>query len=111
VQHCHQIGRDCPPATDFAIKDSIINAFERVDKLYLEDHSTSQAGAPRLAHATCDVSAPPRDPTLLFRTGTTAVVAVLLGRSLYAANVGDSRCVICCGGEAKELSVDHKPGR
>ena len=44
--HSSQIGKDCPPATDFAIKDSMINAFERVDHLYLEDHAESQAGEP-----------------------------------------------------------------
>lgn len=30
--------------------------------------------------------------------------------SLFANNVGDSRCVACIDGNAMALSVDHKPG-
>lgn len=42
--------------------------------------------------------------------GCTAVVAVLIGRSLTIANAGDSRAVLCrAGGRAEALSFDHKP--
>ena len=42
--------------------------------------------------------------------GCTAVVAVLLGRTLTVANAGDSRAVLCrAGGTAEPLSFDHKP--
>ena len=42
--------------------------------------------------------------------GCTAVVAVLLGRTLTVANAGDSRGVLCrAGGTAEPLSFDHKP--
>jgi len=41
--------------------------------------------------------------------GTTALAALLLGRTLYVANSGDSRAVLCRRGRAVELSVDHKP--
>ena len=30
-------------------------------------------------------------------------------RKIYIANAGDSRCTMCVGGKAVELSVDHKP--
>ncbi|XP_055373964.1 probable protein phosphatase CG10417 [Condylostylus longicornis] len=42
-------------------------------------------------------------------SGCTAVVALLNGRDLYVANAGDSRCVVCRGGKAIDMSIDHKP--
>eukprot|EP00210_Caulerpa_lentillifera_P005803 g5549.t1 len=41
--------------------------------------------------------------------GCTAVTAVIVGRKLVVANVGDSRAVLCMNGKAVQLSVDHKP--
>lgn len=41
--------------------------------------------------------------------GCTAVVALVQGPKVYVANAGDSRCVLCRGGRAVELSQDHKP--
>lgn len=41
--------------------------------------------------------------------GCTSVVAVVRGRTLYVANAGDSRCVLCRSGQAVDMSVDHKP--
>jgi len=42
-------------------------------------------------------------------SGTTAIVALLRGNQLLVANVGDSRCVLCRGKRAFDMSVDHKP--
>ncbi|XP_020878030.1 probable protein phosphatase 2C 71 isoform X3 [Arabidopsis lyrata subsp. lyrata] len=41
--------------------------------------------------------------------GSTASTAILVGDRLLVANVGDSRAVICRGGNAFAVSRDHKP--
>ncbi|XAR71468.1 Phosphoprotein phosphatase, partial [Bertholletia excelsa] len=41
--------------------------------------------------------------------GSTASTAILVGDRLLVANVGDSRAVICRGGNAMAVSRDHKP--
>lgn len=56
-----------------------------------------------------DASNPPAVAQL--QAGCTAVVAVLHGNDLYVANAGDSRAVLCRGGQAFALSEDHKPGQ
>ena len=60
---------------------------------------------------------PPRPPPLSLPppeervvAGCTAVVAAVVQRTVYVANAGDSRAVLCDGaGRARPLSVDHKP--
>ncbi|XP_072018042.1 protein phosphatase 1G-like [Amphiura filiformis] len=42
-------------------------------------------------------------------SGCTAVVALLRNKHLIVANAGDSRCVLSRGGQAMDLSFDHKP--
>eukprot|EP00112_Aurelia_sp_Birch-Aquarium-sp1_P009285 Seg205.16 transcript_id=Seg205.16/GoldUCD/mRNA.D3Y31 product="Protein phosphatase 1G" protein_id=Seg205.16/GoldUCD/D3Y31 len=42
-------------------------------------------------------------------SGSTAIVALKRGDQLVVANVGDSRCVLCRGKKAVDMSVDHKP--
>lgn len=43
--------------------------------------------------------------------GSTAVTAILIdSKTLYVANVGDSRAVISKAGTAFQMSVDHEPG-
>eukprot|EP00560_Eucampia_antarctica_P008611 CAMPEP_0197825114 /NCGR_PEP_ID=MMETSP1437-20131217/2250_1 /TAXON_ID=49252 ORGANISM="Eucampia antarctica, Strain CCMP1452" /NCGR_SAMPLE_ID=MMETSP1437 /ASSEMBLY_ACC=CAM_ASM_001096 /LENGTH=642 /DNA_ID=CAMNT_0043424985 /DNA_START=267 /DNA_END=2195 /DNA_ORIENTATION=- len=46
------------------------------------------------------------------QSGSTAATIILMGRRLFAANVGDSRVVLCRGGgQCVELTSDHKPSR
>ncbi|KAF6166960.1 hypothetical protein GIB67_030653 [Kingdonia uniflora] len=42
-------------------------------------------------------------------SGTTALAALILGRSLIVANAGDCRAVLCRSGKAVAMSKDHKP--
>jgi len=42
-------------------------------------------------------------------SGTTALTALVLGRQLLVANVGDCRAVLCRKGTAVEISKDHRP--
>ncbi|KAK1311945.1 putative protein phosphatase 2C 22 [Acorus calamus] len=44
-------------------------------------------------------------------SGTTALAALVVGRSLVVANVGDCRAVLCRRGRAIEMSRDHRPVR
>ncbi|RVW55679.1 putative protein phosphatase 2C 13 [Vitis vinifera] len=41
--------------------------------------------------------------------GTTALIALILGRHLLVANVGDCRAVLCRKGQAVQMSQDHRP--
>ena len=41
--------------------------------------------------------------------GTTACVLLVTKDSIYCANIGDSRAVLCSFGKAEPLSYDHKP--
>ncbi|MBA0690203.1 hypothetical protein Goari_007896 [Gossypium aridum] len=42
-------------------------------------------------------------------SGTTALTAMIFGRSLLVANAGDSRAVLSRCGTAREMSKDHRP--
>jgi len=42
-------------------------------------------------------------------SGTTALTAMIFGRSLLVANAGDCRAVLSRGGTAIEMSMDHRP--
>ncbi|KAH8504266.1 hypothetical protein Peur_046150 [Populus x canadensis] len=42
-------------------------------------------------------------------SGTTALAALVVGRLLVVANAGDCRAVLCRGGNAIDMSNDHKP--
>lgn len=67
--------------------------------------------AMRKAYHTTDASIL-KQSVALGKGGSTAVTAILINnQKLVVANVGDSRAVICKKGVAKQLSVDHEPGK
>ncbi|XP_025886149.2 probable protein phosphatase 2C 75 [Solanum lycopersicum] len=43
--------------------------------------------------------------------GSTALLTILTEKTIIVANCGDSRAVLCTGGRAIPLSIDHKPDR
>lgn len=43
--------------------------------------------------------------------GSTAITVLIQNKTLYVANVGDSRAVLCSSGVALAMSQDHKPSR
>lgn len=49
------------------------------------------------------------DCTISTSSGTTALTALVFGRTLLVANAGDCRAVLCRKGEALEMSQDHRP--
>ncbi|XP_015889591.2 probable protein phosphatase 2C 47 [Ziziphus jujuba] len=67
------------------VKKAVKNAFVKAD------------------HAFADAS------SLDSSSGTTALTALILGRTMLIANAGDSRAVLGKRGRAVELSRDHKP--
>lgn len=50
----------------------------------------------------------PTNPIKL-TTGSTANVVLLTPDTIYNANLGDTRSVLCSNGTAIPLSQDHKP--
>lgn len=44
-------------------------------------------------------------------SGSTALLAMVIGGALFVASTGDSRCVLSDGGEVVQLSDDAKPGK
>lgn len=51
------------------------------------------------------------DDAWSYQTGSTATVAFFKNGTLYIANTGDSRTVLCTAGQAELSSDDHKPDR
>ena len=51
------------------------------------------------------------NPTIVDRSGSCAIVILIVGETCYSANVGDSRAMISSNGGqiVNPLSRDHKP--
>ncbi|KJE91475.1 hypothetical protein CAOG_02605 [Capsaspora owczarzaki ATCC 30864] len=84
--------------------------------VHWEVHALMQAGASPSAalvgafqKVNDDYCASARSSSTSRTAGTTAVVAVVVGRTMYIANVGDSRAILCRSGRSVQMSFDHKP--
>ncbi|XP_008439133.2 probable protein phosphatase 2C 75 isoform X2 [Cucumis melo] len=75
-------------------------SFERMDEVALSTCACRSVGGQCGCH-----------PMEVALGGSTAVVAVLTPDHIIVANCGDSRAVLCRGGRAIPLSIDHKPDR
>ena len=80
--------------------------FLRMDELIRTPNGTKEVI--RIARDLPDNYPVEADPSMLV-AGCTAVVALIKNNTLYVANAGDSRCVLCRDGRAIEMSIDHKP--
>ena len=52
---------------------------------------------------------PPMPKIMVDRSGSTAVMVLLTPHHIICCNAGDSRAIVCKGGNALPLSFDHKP--
>ncbi|KAL1807462.1 hypothetical protein DCAR_0726822 [Daucus carota subsp. sativus] len=75
-----------------------------IDDILLEDLENSHCKAFLLAD-----QALAAEGSVCDFCGTTALTALVLGRHLLVANVGDSRAVLCRKGVAVPMSQDHRP--
>eukprot|EP00802_Teleaulax_amphioxeia_P010113 Tamp_10138.p1 GENE.Tamp_10138~~Tamp_10138.p1 ORF type:complete len:356 (-),score=70.73 Tamp_10138:1010-1945(-) len=74
----------------------------------LETH-TSREEALKRAFCTVDAEYVTSEGDSTQDEGSTAVTVLVVGRTIYCANTGDSRAVLVGKTETKMLSVDHKP--
>lgn len=86
---------------DAAWKEVMEKGFARMDKEAANWAATRSGDDPACR---CELKTPARCD----HAGSTAVVSVVSSAHIVVANAGDSRAVLCRGGVAVPLSVDHK---
>lgn len=91
-------------ATRFFFEDADFPQSLEADEIFLEEVENSL----RKAFLSADLALAD-DHSISASSGTTALTALILGRLLMVANVGDCRAVLCRKGEAIDMSQDHKP--
>ncbi|KAL6055287.1 hypothetical protein QOT17_016825 [Balamuthia mandrillaris] len=103
----------------FAVYDGhggqLASSFARA---YLHQHLAGSENFPQAPQQALDEACSLTDERYALRyemagatDGTTACMVLLKGFNLYAANVGDSRAVLCREGKPVLLSFDHKPDK
>ncbi|KAB1205670.1 putative protein phosphatase 2C 49 [Morella rubra] len=105
-------GHGGPEAAAYIKKNAISLFFENanfpqtseVDDVFVEEVENSL----RKSFLLADVALA-EDGSVSSSSWTTALTALIFGRLLLVANVGDCRAVLCRKGEAIDMSQDHKP--
>ncbi|EPS66611.1 hypothetical protein M569_08163 [Genlisea aurea] len=105
-------GHGGPEAATYVRKKAIRFLFEEadfphsshVDDAFLHEVENSL----RKGFAVADMALAD-DCSISSSSGTTALIALLIGRLLMVANAGDCRAVLCRKGEAVDMSRDHRP--
>ncbi|KAI3871759.1 hypothetical protein MKX03_011183 [Papaver bracteatum] len=111
-QRLHQVVKEeiengCKEESDLKWESIMERSFSRVDREVTEWSSNSNTSSLLLnASCRCELQTPKCDAV-----GSTAVVSVVTPDQIIVSNCGDSRAVLCRGGKAVPLSVDHKPDR
>ena len=89
-------------------EELMIKAFSTMD-----NNISQEEGRKNLAElfkkASHDEFSPTTEADVYKHVGCTACVALVADGQIIVANAGDSRCVMCKGKEAVDLSEDHKP--
>jgi len=91
--HLYVVREDCFPWNP---KEALQIGFNKVEQKFLES---------------CQGVDENGNKTIVERSGSCAIVVLIVGETCFVANVGDSRAVMSVGGgsEAIPLSTDHKP--
>ncbi|KAI3955418.1 hypothetical protein MKW98_018519 [Papaver atlanticum] len=111
-QRLHQVVKEeienaCKEESDLKWESIMERSFSRLDREVTEWSSNSNTSSLLLnASCRCELQTPKCDAV-----GSTAVVSVVTPDKIIVSNCGDSRAVLCRGGKAVPLSVDHKPDR
>ncbi|XP_010941495.1 probable protein phosphatase 2C 47 [Elaeis guineensis] len=91
-------------AIRFLFEEASFPQASQVDNAFLDEVESSI----RKSFLNADLALA-NDCTISSSSGTTALTALVLGRLLLVANIGDCRAVLCRKGEAVEMSQDHRP--
>ncbi|CAI9779715.1 unnamed protein product [Fraxinus pennsylvanica] len=92
-------------AMKFFFEDASLPQTSDNDEKFLQDLERAQ----RNAFSLIDLALADEQNGVDSYCGTTAITALVLGRHLLIANVGDCRAVLCRKGVAVQLSQDHRP--
>ncbi|KAF8017755.1 hypothetical protein BT93_H2836 [Corymbia citriodora subsp. variegata] len=85
-------------------EDTVLPGTSVIDDNFLKELESYHREAFLLADRALEA-----DRSVRSTCGTTALTALILGRHLLVANVGDCRAVLCRKGVAIDMSQDHRP--